>query len=125
EAWRASHALEQRARAEARNDQWLTFLGSTCPDPAPQVHLGALAAGEKVLASTQSNLFRLLKTTYSDALAAEMEGHGFLAAVHANHSVHALVIRGISDLIDGKSTSDATGSQTVAAKHAAAFAFQI
>jgi nucleoside phosphorylase/tetratricopeptide (TPR) repeat protein len=125
EVWRASHALEQRARTEARSDQWLTFLGSSRSDFIPQVHIGALAAGEKVLASTQSNLFQLLKTTYGDTLAVEMEGHGFLAAVHANHSVHALVIRGISDLIDGKSVSGATGSQIVAARHAAAFAFQI
>src|SRR5262249_51267773 len=116
EAWRASHALEQRARAEARNDEWLTRLGGPYPDPVPEVHIGALAAGEKVLASTQSDLIRLLKAIYGDTLAVEMEGHGFLAAVHANHSVHALVIRGISDLIDGKSASDATGSQKIAAR---------
>lgn len=125
EAWHASHALEQRARAEARNDQWLTLLGDSYPDSVPQVHVGALAAGEKVLASTQSDLFRLLKAVYGDTLAIEMEGHGFLAAVHANHCIHALVIRGISDLIDGKSATDATGSQTTAARHAAAFAFRV
>lgn len=125
EVWRASHALEQRARAEARDDKWLTRLGSPYPDPVPQVHIGALAAGEKVLASTQSDFFHLLKATYGDTLAIEMEGHGFLAAVHANHNVHALVVRGISDLIDDKSASDATGSQKRAAQYAAAFAFQI
>jgi nucleoside phosphorylase/tetratricopeptide (TPR) repeat protein len=125
ESWRASHALEQRARAEARNNGWLTRLGGACPDPAPQVHIGALAAGEKVLASTQSDLFRLLKETYGDTLAVEMEGHGFLAAVHANHTVHGLVIRGISDLIDEKPAADAAGWQKRAARHAAAFAFQM
>jgi nucleoside phosphorylase len=125
EAWRASHALEQRARAEARNGEWLTRLSGPSSDPVPEVHIGALAAGEKVLAATQSDLFRLLKATYGDTLAVEMEGHGFLAAVHANHSVHGLVVRGISDLIDGKSDADATGSQVVAARHAAAFAFHV
>lgn len=124
EVWRASHDLEQRARVEARRDQWLTRLGTSLPGSVPRVHIGPLAAGEKVLASTQADLFRLLKEIYGDALAVEMEGHGFLAAVHANHRIDALVIRGISDLIDGKSISDATGSQKVAAQHAAAFAFQ-
>lgn len=125
EVWRTSHALEQRARTEARSDEWLTRLDGSSLDAVPQVYIGALAAGEKVLASTQSDLFRLLKAVYGDALAIEMEGHGFLAAVHANHHVHALVIRGISDLIENKSASDAAGSQRLAARHAAAFAFQV
>jgi nucleoside phosphorylase len=125
EAWRGSYALEQRARAEARSNEWLTRLDAPHADPVPEVHIGALAAGEKVLASTNSHLFRLLKATFSDTLAVEMEGHGFLTAVHANQSVHALVIRGISNLIDDKSASEAAGSQIVAARHAAAFAFQV
>lgn len=125
EAWRASHALEQRVRAEARNDQWLKLLGKSNFSSAPQVYIGALAAGEKVLASTQSDLFRLLTATYSDTLAIEMEGHGFLAAVHANQGTHALIIRGISDLIDNETSSDTSEWQSLAAQHAAAFAFQV
>jgi len=121
----SSHALEQRARDEARQEKWLTRLDSVRPDTSPRVFIGALAAGEKVLASTRSSLARLLKKTYGDALAIEMEGHGFLHAVHLNHTVHGLVIRGISDLIDDKPVADATGWQQVAAQHAAAFAFQI
>jgi nucleoside phosphorylase len=121
----SSHALEQRARAEARHDEWLTRLDGTCPNPPPQVFIGALAAGEKVLASTQSSLAHLLKKNYGDALAIEMEGHGFLHAVRINHTVHGLVIRGISDLVDDKPAADSAGWQKVAAANAAAFAFQI
>jgi tetratricopeptide (TPR) repeat protein/nucleoside phosphorylase len=121
----SSHALQQRARDEARQDRWLARLDSSHPDATPRVFIGALAAGEKVLASTRSSLSRLLKKTYGDALAIEMEGHGFLHTIRLNPTVHGLVIRGISDLIDDKPVADAAGWQQVAAQHAAAFAFQV
>lgn len=103
----------------------LARLHSSLPDPTPCAYIGALAAGERVVSSTQSAVYHQIKATYGDALAIEMEGHGFLQAVHANHDMHGLVIRGISDLIDHKTAADADGSQIRAASHAAAFAFQI
>ncbi len=121
----SSYALEQRARAEAHGTEWLARLTGDIPDPAPQVRIGAIAAGEKVLSSKQSSLARLLTRTYGDALAIEMEGHGFLHAVRLNHVVLGLVIRGISDLVDDKREADASGMQAIAAHHAAAFAFQV
>ena len=54
-----------------------------------------------------------------------MEGRGILQAVHANQQVSALIVRGISDLIDGKSKADAGCAQEIAAGHASAFAFEI
>ena len=123
--WPSSYALEQRARSVARKGEWLVCLDDTSTHSIPTAYIGALAAGDKVLGSTQSSLYSLLKANYGDSLAVEMEGHGFLEAVHANHSVHGLVIRGISDLIDEKLASDAAGWQKRAAQHAAAFAFQV
>jgi tetratricopeptide (TPR) repeat protein/nucleoside phosphorylase len=125
EVWRASYPLEQRVRQEVSEEAWQARLNSSLPDPAPRAHIGALVAGEKVLASTQSVVYTQIKATYGDALAIEMEGHGFLQAVHVNHDMHGLVIRGISDLIDGKAAADAGGSQIRAAHHASAFAFQV
>ena len=125
EVWRASYALEQRARAEIQNSNWLARLAEPYPASAPRAFVGALAAGEKIISSKQSSNYQLLRTHYGDALAVEMEGHGFLQAVRANHSVQALVIRGISDLIDKKADADASGSQPLAAQHAAAFAFEV
>ena len=125
EVWRTSHALEQRARTDARNNNWLRRLGESCPNPAPHAFVGALAAGEKVLVSKEASEYKLIQAVYGDALAVEMEGYGFLPSIHAHHAVHALIIRGISDLIETKAQSDASSSQEQAAQHAAAFTFEI
>lgn len=120
----SDYGLEQRARAEARKSHWLQRL-PLIPDLAPKVFVAPIAAGEKVVASTQSEVFQFLRSNYGDAIAVEMEGFGFLAAVRANKQVDAIVIRGISDLIDGKAEADKTGSQEVASRHASAFAFEM
>lgn len=121
----STYRMVQRAQAEAKKHDWLQWLGGTLPDPSPRVFVAPIAAGEKVIASTRSATWRLLQTNYSDALAVEMEGFGFLRAVHANQQVNALVIRGISDLIEGKSEADAANFQEIAARHAAAFACEM
>lgn len=128
ELWTASYGLEQLARYERRLGKWTQRMGgidgaanSTCPT----VYVGPIAAGERVVASRRSVTAKFLRKTYSDALAIEMEGHGFLRAIHGNPTVEAIVVRGISDLLSGKKASDAMGWQKIAAGHAAAFAFQL
>ncbi len=120
-----SYSMEQRARAEARKNDWLQRIKPSVPEPAPQVFVGPIAAGEKVVASTKAAVWKFLRANYGDALAVEMEGRGFLEATHANQNVEALVVRGISDLVDKKGEADAAGSQEVAARNAAAFAFEV
>lgn len=127
EVAKSSFRLVERAKAEARKKIWLERIPGY-PDllrPEPQALVGAIAAGEKIIASTNSDLFKFLYRHYNDALAVEMEGRGFLEAAYANEPAQALIIRGISDLIDNKSTYDALGSQELAASHAAAFAFEV
>ena len=124
----SSHRLVQRAMAEGRKRGWLTRVRGRSWAPAqasPHVHVGSIAAGEKVIASTRSNIFKFLRSNYNDALAVEMEGRGFLDATHRNEPVQALVVRGISDLLEGKSEVDAGGWQEIAARHASAFAFEM
>jgi nucleoside phosphorylase/DNA-directed RNA polymerase specialized sigma24 family protein len=121
----STYALEQRARAEARKLDWISRLARLSPNLSPKVFVGPMAAGEKVVASTRSPTFYFLRRYYSDALAVEMEGRGFLRVIRANKQVEAGVIRGISDLLDDKSSVELLGSQEIAAAHAAAFAFQI
>ena len=121
----SAYALEQRARAAARSQDWLQRLGKKRPQPAPRAFVGPIAAGEKVVASPESEVYKFLRAQYSDALAVEMEGSGFLSATHANHPVEALIVRGISDLIQGKGQSDAAGWQEIAARNASAFAFEV
>jgi nucleoside phosphorylase len=117
--------MVQRARAEARREDWLLRLIGSVPHSTPHVYVAPIASGDQVVASTDSDLYHFLCESYSDAIAVEMEGHGFLHAIQAHPQVNALIIRGISDLIDGKGESGAKDLQEVAARHAAAFAFEI
>jgi nucleoside phosphorylase len=121
----ATYRLEQRARAVARHDDWLRCIQPSPPSERVRALAGPIAAGEKVLASTGSTEYQRLRKQYGDALAVEKEGRGFLVAARANPGVEALVIRGISDLIDGKAAADASGSQQLASRHASAFAFEV
>ena len=87
--------------------------------------VGAIAAGESVIASTESGTAQRLTQNYGDALAVEKEGYGFLGAAREVRGVSALVIRGISDLLDGKEAADKQGSQALAARNASTFAFEL
>lgn len=85
---------------------------------------GAIAAGDKVVASTRSATARLIRENYGDTLAVAMEELGFLEGAHRS-SVPAMSIRGISDLLDGKADSDKAGSQKQASVNAAMVAFRL
>ena len=107
----SSYAMVQRSRAEARKSCWGNrIIGGATSNP--QVFVGPIAAGEKVVASTESDVYKFIREAYSDALAVEMEGRGFLAATHANQ-VQALVVRGISDTVNNKKQSRRFGSSTL------------
>jgi nucleoside phosphorylase len=121
---KGSYRLEQRARSESKKLDWITRI--TPPrDQVPTVLVAPIAAGAKVVSSTRSPTYKFLRSQYSDAVAVEMEGRGCLAAARANEEIKAIIIRGISDLIDKKDEADAAGSQSIASANAAAFAFEL
>jgi nucleoside phosphorylase len=119
----SSYRLVQRAMHESLRSAWLKRLDPE-PQPPPKVLVGPIAAGSAVVASTRAPIYQFLRKHYSDALAVEMEGRGVLEAAY-RHKSDAIVVRGISDLIDDKAATDARGSQPLAARNAAAFALEV
>lgn len=121
----SSHGMVHRARAEARKPDWLKRIIGVVAEGSPRAFVGPIAAGEKVIAATESELYQFIRSTYNDTLAIEMEGRGFLEAAHAHPQVMALIVRGISDLIHNKSDLDDAWRQEIAVRHASAFAFEV
>ena len=121
----SSERVIGRSRVVRRRKKWLLRVKTDSLDIEPKAHIGPIAAGEKVVASTQSQSYRNIRKYYSDALAVEMEGYGALAGAQSRDNIFTVVIRGISDLIDDKASADASGSQIVASQTAAAFCFEL
>ncbi|NES21840.1 MAG: GAF domain-containing protein [Symploca sp. SIO3E6] len=99
------------------------------------IHPKPIASGEKVLTNSNSEICQFIKQYLHDSVAVETEGYGFLKAAkaysEANHRIEALVIRGISDLIDNKertpqeSQDDERERQKKATYNAATLAFEV
>jgi nucleoside phosphorylase len=124
DAFLSSYPLIQEAQIVARDSHWHSRIREVDSPPGPRVLVAPIAAGAKVIKSSQGAIAALLRENYGDTVAVEMEGEGFMRAAYANQ-VDSLVIRGISDLLDGKAEADKSGSQEVASDHASAFAFEL
>jgi nucleoside phosphorylase len=120
-----AYPFEQRARAIRLKTDWTKRFDGSLDHQAPRIYVGPIAAGEKVVASSRSEVAKFLRENYGDALAVEMEGRGFLDGVYINNPVQGCVVRGISDLLDGKEASDKAGSQAIAADAASAATFEM
>lgn len=123
----SDYGLEKRAQYEAGEPHWRQRIkGESPPEAAePTAVTAAIAAGEKVVGSNLSHSYKLIRKHCNDALAVEMEGHGFLLGVRMSNGTQGIVVRGISDLVDDKNADNDKKWQPVAARHAAAFAFQL
>lgn len=122
----SSYELEQQAVNFSISKEWekqsSLFVNQKFQDKI-LIYTGTIASGEKVLGSTDSELYKFLKTNCSHALAVDMEGLGFLEACRPYPLIKSLLIRGISDLVDGKECTDQEGSQSYASKNATEFLF--
>ena len=120
------YPLIQKAQAVIRNKEWLKRLSDAATFSPPRAYLGAIAAGESVVTSLSSEIAQRLNNHFNDTLALDMESHGFLEAIYRQKSpVDALVVRGISDLLNDKHTSNDNQRQLIAARNASAFAFEM
>ena len=122
----SSYELEMKAVDFSNSEEWKDKSASIINQKFQKkvsVYPGTIASGDKVVASVNSELFNFLKTNCSHALAVEMEGLGFLEACRPYPLIKSLLIRGISDLVDGKSVSDKKGSQPYASNNATEFLF--
>jgi nucleoside phosphorylase len=115
--------LLARAQALSRTDDWKKRTNDGAV--SAKVFMGPIAAGEKVVADINNPTFQRIKTHYNDTLGLEMEAIGFATAVQPHRNLHALVIRGISDMCEGKAETDQHNWQPIAAERAAAFAFEL
>jgi nucleoside phosphorylase len=120
----SSFRLVQHAHSVVREDRWPLRIKPVPPGTPPAAVVRPVAAGTKVVAGSGSETARLIADNCGDAQGVEMEGFGILYAAHTNKDVDALVIRGISDLLEKNKIADQS-AQPMAARHAAAFAFEM
>jgi nucleoside phosphorylase len=125
DALRCSSLLDQRAHRVSADSGWTDRLSLEPGQSAPQVFHRPIASGNKVITGTASATADLISRTCDDAQGVDMEGYGAMAAASNSSSVEAMVVRGISDLIDDKSKATDRTRQPLAARNAAAFALAL
>lgn len=111
------------AQILSKNESWKDRTKENAP--LAKIHFGAIAAGNKIVATVDNPTYQRIKMHYNDTLGVEMEADGFIAALQQHIGIHGLVIRGISDMCEGKTEGADTYWQPLAAKRAAAVAMEL
>ncbi|OJF11344.1 NACHT domain-containing protein, partial [Couchioplanes caeruleus] len=93
--------------------------------PDVRVLIEPVASGGKVIAGSGAPSAALIRRHYSQAVAVNQEDLGVVLVGLTRPDLRVAMVRGISDLLDGKAAADAGGSQRMAAERAAAFAFEL
>jgi nucleoside phosphorylase len=127
EVFNGSAVIERHARSLFTGDsyeRWSTNCGVDLSGDRGTLsgQVAPIASGEKVVADVEGNAAAVLDQSYSDTVAVEMEGAGFMQAIHNTVRCDATVVRGVSDLLAGKAAADEAGWQPIAALRAAAVA---
>lgn len=119
-----SGELLARAQALSRQSTWKNRLENDNLDS--KIFFGPIAAGDKLIASIDNPTYQRLKLHFNDTLAVDMEAIGFAKALQEYRKIYGVIIRGISDLCEGKSITDQENNwQFIAAQRAAAVAFEL
>ncbi len=113
------------AKQLAIQEDWKKRIHEKKSHVNPKVLSKPVASGGAVVGSTESSDFQYIRDNFSDAVAVEKEGVGFLRVFRKYENIPAIVIRGISDLIDNKPQAEKEGYREIAASHASAFAFEL
>lgn len=116
-----SHRLTQLVRGVVRSDWSEGCRSDGVADATPRAYLKPIAAVEAVLTDLDDELVRRIANQYNDAAAVDMESYGVYEAAHRLETP-ALAVRGLSDLVGGKSAEEDLEWQPIAAANAAAFA---
>jgi nucleoside phosphorylase len=112
-------------------DAWHQYLAPETSNAPIGVCFDPIVSGETVLVNSASKFFQSVVRASPTAVAIEMEGYGFLSACR-ERQVDAVVMRGISDMLDDKPQSGGNGqephpgfdnAQYKATRHAAALFF--
>jgi nucleoside phosphorylase len=127
---RGTKQLVERAQAEAQSDSWKRLLAPKIPNERFFARVQPIAAGEKLIKRTASEHTQYILQCSPRAVAVEQEGFGVLMAAR-EIDTPAIVVRGISDLLDNKTQGALdfvprnNPHQLKAARHAFAFALSI
>jgi nucleoside phosphorylase len=120
-----SEELLAYAQLVQRSDNWKKRCADGAPDAT--IHIASVAAGDKVVAAVENATYERITQFLSHCKFLEMEAAGFGLAVQRHRDLHALVVRGISDLCAGKAESDqeSVDWQAVAAERASGVSFEL
>lgn len=118
----STYRLTQQAHQVEVEGTWFERIGN---GERPRVHHRPIAAGSKVITGVGSATAELIDRHCGDAQGIDMEGFGALAAAWRTGGMDAMVVRGVSDLLAGKTKAADEDRQPRAARHAGAFALAL
>lgn len=121
--YKFSDELLAHAQLVQRADNWKSRTLDGAQDA--KALIASVAAGDKVISAVNSTTFDRIQQYLSHCKFLEMEAAGFGLAIQRYRDIHAIVVRGISDLCFNKTEADDRDWQPMAADRAAAFAFEL